>query len=49
MVCLGADDFIRKPFSHRLLVEHVRAVLRREGEKVTATTHRRKHDGFAFA
>jgi two-component system response regulator ChvI len=26
---MGADDFIRKPFSHRLLVEHVRAVLRR--------------------
>ncbi len=28
---MGADDFIRKPFSHRLLVEHVRAVLRRAG------------------
>jgi two-component system response regulator ChvI len=26
---LGADDFIRKPFSQRLLVERVRAVLRR--------------------
>src|SRR5260221_2783557 len=26
---MGADDFIRKPFSHRLLVEHVKAVLRR--------------------
>jgi two-component system response regulator ChvI len=26
---MGADDFIRKPFSHRLLVERVRAVLRR--------------------
>lgn len=25
----GADDFIRKPFSQRLLVERVRAVLRR--------------------
>ena len=25
---MGADDFIRKPFSHRLLVEHVKAVLR---------------------
>jgi two-component system, OmpR family, response regulator ChvI len=25
----GADDFIRKPFSHRLLVERVKAVLRR--------------------
>jgi two-component system, OmpR family, response regulator ChvI len=28
---MGADDFIRKPFSHRLLVEHVKAVLRRWG------------------
>lgn len=26
---LGADDYIRKPFSQRLLVERVRAVLRR--------------------
>jgi two-component system, OmpR family, response regulator ChvI len=28
---MGADDFIRKPFSHRILVEHVKAVLRRSG------------------
>ncbi len=26
---MGADDYIRKPFSQRLLVEHVKAVLRR--------------------
>ena len=26
---MGADDFVRKPFSQRLLVERVRAVLRR--------------------
>jgi two-component system response regulator ChvI len=26
---MGADDFIRKPFSQRLLVERIRAVLRR--------------------
>lgn len=26
---MGADDFIRKPFSQRLLIERVRAVLRR--------------------
>src|ERR1700689_1542991 len=26
---MGADDFIRKPFSHRLLVKRVKAVLRR--------------------
>ncbi|MEM7635697.1 MAG: response regulator transcription factor [Anderseniella sp.] len=36
---MGADDFIRKPFSQRLLVERVKAVLRRaqnrEGIEVT--------------
>ncbi|MCP1337237.1 response regulator transcription factor [Futiania mangrovi] len=41
---MGADDYIRKPFSQRLLIERIRAVLRRaesaqgaertEGEKV---------------
>jgi two-component system response regulator ChvI len=30
---MGADDFIRKPFSQRLLVERVKAVLRRNGGK----------------
>jgi two-component system response regulator ChvI len=30
---MGADDFIRKPFSQRLLVEHVKAVLRRASGK----------------
>ena len=30
---MGADDFIRKPFSQRLLVERVRAVLRRAGPR----------------
>ncbi len=28
----GADDYIRKPFSRRLLVERIRAVLRRHGK-----------------
>jgi two-component system, OmpR family, response regulator ChvI len=28
---MGADDFIRKPFSQRLLVERVKAVLRPQG------------------
>ena len=28
---MGADDYIRKPFSQRLLIERVRAVLRRAG------------------
>jgi two-component system response regulator ChvI len=30
---MGADDFIRKPFSQRLLVERVKAVLRRIAPK----------------
>jgi two-component system, OmpR family, response regulator ChvI len=30
---MGADDFIKKPFSQRLLVERVKAVLRRSGNK----------------
>ena len=33
---MGADDFMRKPFSQRLLVERVRAVLRRAGGKEAA-------------
>jgi two-component system, OmpR family, response regulator ChvI len=33
---MGADDFIRKPFSHRLLVERVKAVLRRALPKDSA-------------
>ncbi len=34
---MGADDFIRKPFSQRLLVERVRAILRRANPKEAAT------------
>ena len=30
---MGADDFIRKPFSQRVLVERVKAVLRRSSPK----------------
>jgi two-component system, OmpR family, response regulator ChvI len=33
---MGADDFIRKPFSQRLLAEHVKAVLRRYANKESA-------------
>jgi len=33
---MGADDFVRKPFSQRLLVERVRAVLRRAGAREQA-------------
>src|SRR2546425_9011386 len=35
---MGADDFIRKPFSQRLLVERVKAVLRRGSPKDAAAT-----------
>ena len=34
---MGADDFIRKPFSQRLLVERVKAVLRRASPKDVTT------------
>src|SRR6516225_3385953 len=30
---MGADDFIRKPFSHRLLVERVKVLMRRASPK----------------
>jgi len=33
---MGADDFIRKPFSHRLLAERVKVLLRRATPKATA-------------
>ena len=42
---MGADDFIRKPFSQRLLVERVKAVLRRvsaEGSDRRAEGDRRQ-------
>lgn len=29
---MGADDYIKKPFSQRLLIERIRALLRRHGE-----------------
>ncbi|MDI6837402.1 response regulator transcription factor [Ciceribacter thiooxidans] len=32
---MGADDFITKPFSQRLLVERVKAILRRSGSRET--------------
>jgi two-component system response regulator ChvI len=35
---MGADDFIHKPFSQRLLVERVKAVLRRAGARDAAPT-----------
>jgi len=35
---MGADDFIRKPFSQRLLVERVKAVLRRAASRETTAS-----------
>ncbi|MGG7517887.1 response regulator transcription factor [Allorhizobium undicola] len=35
---MGADDFITKPFSQRLLVERVRAILRRAANRELAAT-----------
>ncbi|MEQ8193838.1 MAG: response regulator transcription factor [Rhodospirillales bacterium] len=34
---LGADDYIKKPFSQRLLIERIRAVLRRRDQTAQAT------------
>lgn len=34
---MGADDYIKKPFSQRLLIERIRALLRRNGEGRTAS------------
>jgi len=44
---MGADDFIRKPFSQRLLVERVKAILRRAGAK-DATAAPRNEDAKAL-
>ena len=35
---MGADDFIRKPFSQRLLVERVKAILRRASSREAAAS-----------
>jgi len=35
---MGADDYIKKPFSQRLLIERIRAVLRRREVMATPTT-----------
>ena len=31
---IGADDYIRKPFSHKLLVERIKSILRRSIKKI---------------
>ena len=39
---MGADDFIKKPFSQRLLVERVKAVLRRAANRDPAAAAGRR-------
>lgn len=34
---MGADDYVRKPFSQRLLVERIRAILRRQEARMSDT------------
>ena len=35
---IGADDYIRKPFSHKLLVERIKSILRRSAKKIQKET-----------
>ena len=35
---IGADDYIRKPFSHKLVVERIKSILRRSTNKVQKET-----------
>jgi two-component system, OmpR family, response regulator ChvI len=46
---MGADDFITKPFSQRLLVERVKAVLRRAASREAAATGAAPKPGQAAA
>ncbi|NRB35222.1 MAG: response regulator transcription factor [Rhodobacteraceae bacterium] len=41
---MGADDYVKKPFSQRLLVERIRALLRRQDAIETVSTEER-NDG----
>ena len=44
---MGADDYITKPFSQRLLIERIRAVLRRRSVPAPATAARPTSSGAA--
>ena len=46
---LGADDYMRKPFSQRLLLERVKAVLRRAEAEVQPTEEEQKKNPDARA
>ena len=41
---MGADDYVRKPFSQRLLVERIRAVLRRRAANEDANLEREESE-----
>lgn len=41
---MGADDYIRKPFSQRLLVERIKAVLRRREAMTDSTMERTENE-----
>ncbi len=41
---MGADDYVRKPFSQRLLVERIRAVLRRRDPAIESQAERGEAD-----
>ncbi|WP_298966880.1 response regulator transcription factor [uncultured Roseibium sp.] len=43
---MGADDFIRKPFSQQVLIERVRAVMRRSSANVYAKVGELSSDAF---
>ncbi|MCL2714703.1 MAG: response regulator transcription factor [Alphaproteobacteria bacterium] len=45
---MGADDFIRKPFSQRLLVERVKAVLRRSAPRDPTALPKENNDAKAL-
>jgi two-component system response regulator ChvI len=40
---MGADDYIKKPFSQRLLIERVKALLRRQAAVSTAAPEKPEH------
>ena len=46
---MGADDYIRKPFSQRLLLERVKAVLRRAESQGTGSEQKESEPRSSYA
>ena len=42
---MGADDYVKKPFSQRLLVERIRALLRRQDAEAVLWCRNRRKQG----